>query len=119
MQFRLLFDFLAIAARNSRAHLRLSQVFLIRIVAFGIAAVMSIAMTDALAAPVWSAERRKHRAHHLLVAGAGLVLIIRGGGSRALDSVIAKEVGAPKCTTASERRLVKSASSRDGLHSPA
>jgi hypothetical protein len=65
------------------------------------------------------AQKGESIEHHLLAAGVALVLIIRGGGSRALDSVIAKKVGAPEPATASERRHVKSASSRDGLHSPA
>jgi hypothetical protein len=39
-------------------------------------------------------------AYHLLAGGLALVFIIRGGGSWALDSVIAKKVGAPEPATA-------------------
>jgi uncharacterized membrane protein YphA (DoxX/SURF4 family) len=56
-------------------------------------------LTDALAARVLNrsgAQKGEGIEHHLLAAGPALVLIIRGGGSWALDLVIAKKVGAPE-----------------------
>ena len=76
------------------------------VAAFGVARVTTIGMTDALMhcqhgffnepGGVRTGEGTEY---HLLAAGLALVLIIRGGGSRVLDSLIA--VGRPISAPAS------------------
>jgi uncharacterized membrane protein YphA (DoxX/SURF4 family) len=64
-----LFDFMAIAARNSQSSLALVAGLFTRVAAFAIAAVMAIAMTDALAARVLNrsgAQKGEGIEHHLL-----------------------------------------------------
>lgn len=98
-----LFAFLAIAAEFAGAIALIAGLFT-RVAAFGIAAVMAVAVTMHAQHGFfmnWSgAQKGEGIEYHLLAAGIALVLIIRGGGKWALDSVIAKRVETPEPTKA-------------------
>jgi len=101
MHIPALFAFLAIAAEFAGSLALIAGLFT-RVAAFGIAAVMAVAVMMHWQHGFfmnWSgAQKGEGIEYHLLAAGLALVLIIRGGGKWALDSVIAKKVGSPEPT---------------------
>jgi putative oxidoreductase len=97
MHIPALFAFLAIAAEFAGS-LALIAGFFTRVAAFGIAAVMAVAMTIHWRNGFfmnWSGTQAGEGfEYHLMAAGIALVLIIRGGGKWSLDTAIEKKFAA-------------------------
>ncbi|MDB6170782.1 MAG: putative rane protein YphA, DoxX/SURF4 family [Chthoniobacteraceae bacterium] len=97
MHIPALFAFLAIAAEFAGS-LALITGFFTRVAAFGIAAVMAVAMTIHWRNGFfmnWSGTQAGEGfEYHLMAAGIALVLIIRGGGKWSLDAAIEKKFAA-------------------------
>jgi putative oxidoreductase len=103
MHIPALFAFLAIAAEFAGS-IALIFGFFTRIAAFGIAAVMAVAITMHWQNGFfmnWSgAQKGEGFEYHLLAGGIALALMIRGGGKWALDSAISKKLETTKPSTA-------------------
>lgn len=91
-----LFAFLAIAAEFAGALALITGLFS-RVAAFGIAAVMGVALSMHYANGFfmnWTGQQKGEGfEYHLLALGLALIVIIYGAGKASLDRVIAQRVG--------------------------